>query len=104
MSRDAVLYIHGKGGRPDEAEHYRALFPAHEILGLDYRGAAPQTAGPEIRAAVGALAAEGKAVTLVANSMEREEMLKRETRQVPARHHVSKDHECAVLCPLQLPG
>ena len=69
MSRDAVLYIHGKGGRPDEAEHYRALFPAHEVLGLDYRGAAPQTAGPEIRAAVGALAAEGKAVTLVANSV-----------------------------------
>ena len=49
---DAVLYIHGKGGSAAEAEHYRPLFPYHDVHGLDYRTFAPWEAGKEIRAAV----------------------------------------------------
>ena len=33
--KHAALYIHGKGGRAAESEHYKALFPECEIIGLD---------------------------------------------------------------------
>ena len=33
--KDAVLYIHGKGGSAAECEHYRPLFPDFEVIGLD---------------------------------------------------------------------
>ena len=66
---DIVLYVHGRGGSADEAEHYRALFPGREVVGLDYRGKTAEAAGPEVAAAVRALAAEGRDVTLIANSI-----------------------------------
>ena len=69
MSRPVVSYIHGRGGSADEAEHYRALFPGHEVVGLDYRGRTAEEAIPEITGAVRALAAAGKGVTLIANSI-----------------------------------
>ena len=69
MSRHVVLYVHGRGGSADEAEHYRALFPGHEVVGLDYRGRTAEEAIPEIAEAVRALAAAGKDVTLIANSI-----------------------------------
>ena len=27
-----VVYVHGKGGSPAEAEHYKSLFPDSEVL------------------------------------------------------------------------
>lgn len=69
MSRDAILYVHGKGGSAGEAEHYKPLFPGCEVVGLDYTGTAPWTAGPKIAEAVRALAAEGNSVVLIANSV-----------------------------------
>ena len=64
-----VLYLHGKGGSAGESEHYKPLFPDCEILGLDYRGATPWEAGPEIRAAVERCKTEYDSITLVANSI-----------------------------------
>lgn len=69
MSRDAILYVHGRGGSAGEAEHYKPLFPGCEVIGLSYTGTAPWTAGPEIAEAVRALTGSGKTVTLVANSV-----------------------------------
>ena len=66
---DAVLYIHGRGGSAREAEHYEPLFPDREVLGLEYRGDTAEAVGPEVRAAVEALAAEGRRVALIANSI-----------------------------------
>ena len=65
---EAVLYVHGMGGSPGEAEHYRPLFPFSPILGLDYRTFTPWETGAEIREAAEKLAAEGD-VTLIANSI-----------------------------------
>ena len=31
-----VLYVHGRGGSADEAEHYKALFQDGNVIGLDY--------------------------------------------------------------------
>ena len=66
---DAVLYVHGKGGSAAESGHFAPLFPGCRVTGLDYRGETPREAGPEIRAAVEELAAEGGAVDLIANSI-----------------------------------
>ena len=66
---DAVLYIHGKGGSAAEAEHYRPLFPDHDVHGLDYRTFTPWEAGKEIRAAVEELERRYAGVTLIANSI-----------------------------------
>ena len=31
-----VIYIHGKGGSPNEAERYKKIFPDCDVIGLDY--------------------------------------------------------------------
>ena len=33
----AILYIHGKGGNPKEAEYYKALFEEYDVIGFGKR-------------------------------------------------------------------
>lgn len=33
--KEIVVYVHGKGGSAQEAEHYNALFPDREVIGFD---------------------------------------------------------------------
>lgn len=40
-----ILYVHGKGGTAQEAEHYQKLFPADEVIGLDYQTCSPWETG-----------------------------------------------------------
>ena len=42
-----LIYIHGQGGSPEEAEHYRALLPGCEVIGFDYRAQTPWEAERE---------------------------------------------------------
>ena len=65
----AVLYLHGRGGSPQEAAHYRPLFPGCEVRGLAYTGTVPWQAGQEIGEAVSALASRCGRILLVANSI-----------------------------------
>ena len=67
--KDAVLYIHGKGGSATECEHYRPLFPDHEVFGLDYQTFTPWETGAEIHMAVKKLKAEYENIVLIANSI-----------------------------------
>ena len=48
---DAVLYVHGKGGSAEESKHYMTLFPACDVIGLDYKGNTPWEVGEEISGA-----------------------------------------------------
>ena len=66
---DAVLYVHGKGGKAEEAEHYRSLFPDSEVVGLDYRSFTPWETGKEIEKAVKELMIRFGEVALIANSI-----------------------------------
>lgn len=66
---DAVLYIHGKGGSAEEAEHYKPLFPSCDVIGLDYRSFTPWDAGKEIQAAITELKGSHDRITLIANSI-----------------------------------
>lgn len=67
--KDAVLYIHGKGGCAAECEHYRPLFPGYEVIGLDYHTFSPWETGEEIRAATKELNTEYESIILIANSI-----------------------------------
>ena len=42
-----LIYIHGQYGSPDEAEHYRLLFPGCEVIGFDYKAQTPWEAERE---------------------------------------------------------
>ena len=69
IMKDVLLYIHGKGGNAAESEHYRALFPGCDVIGLDYHGNAPWEAGKEIQDAVKNLKTGYKNINLIANSI-----------------------------------
>ena len=34
--KELVIYVHGKGGEAEEAEHYKPLFPKSDVIGFDY--------------------------------------------------------------------
>ena len=68
-NRTLILYIHGKGGTAAEAAHYGPLFPACDVVGLDYNAEAPWEAAVEFPAAMQALSAEYDRVVLIANSI-----------------------------------
>ena len=42
-----LIYIHGQYGSPEEAEHYRPLFPGCEVIGFDYKAQTPWEAERE---------------------------------------------------------
>ena len=40
--KKAVIYVHGKGGNAEEANHYKRFFDDNfEIIGFDYRALNP---------------------------------------------------------------
>ena len=67
--KDAVLYIHGKGGSAAESDHYKTLFPNCKVTGLDYQSFTPWETGAEIHAALEELKAEYESIVLIANSI-----------------------------------
>ena len=63
------VYVHGKGGSADEAEHYRPLFPRDEVIGLDYRARTPAEAREEFPRFFDSLRNDCRTLTLIANSI-----------------------------------
>lgn len=64
-----AVYVHGKGGSAAESEHYKALFPNCEVIGVDYLSETPWEAGLEIRAAIQNLSSGYDDIILIANSI-----------------------------------
>ena len=65
-----LIYIHGQGGSPEEAEHYWALLPGCEVIGFDYRAQTPWEAEREFAEYFDALAGrEGGSIGIIANSI-----------------------------------
>ena len=69
MKMNLVLYIHGKGGSPIEAEHYKKIFPDCDVIGLNYKNFTPYENADEIRRAVQILKSRYEKIILVANSI-----------------------------------
>lgn len=67
--KKAMLYIHGKGGSAQEADHYREICAGYDVYGLDYRAQTPWEAKEELAAAFDGLFAEYDRVAIVANSI-----------------------------------
>ncbi len=69
QNKALVLYIHGKGGTAEEAEHYKPLFTHCDVVGLDYSAETPWDARSEFPFAFQRLSAEYDCVILIANSI-----------------------------------
>ena len=69
MSNKAIIYVHGKGGCPKEADHLRPLFPGCETYGIDYKNNTPWEAGKEIGEAILSLSLRSDGIILIANSI-----------------------------------
>ncbi len=67
--KNPVVYVHGKGGSADEAEHYGPLFPGAEVIGFDYGAQTPWEAGEEFPRFFEPLRADRGPLTLIANSI-----------------------------------
>ena len=66
---EIVVYVHGKGGSAQEAEHYKALFPNCEVIGFDYHAQSPWEATEEFSGFFAAVRKRCGKLTLVANSI-----------------------------------
>lgn len=64
-----VLYVHGKGGEVDEAEHYKPFFLGCDVIGLDYKAETPWQAKEELTTVAENLFKNYKSVILIANSI-----------------------------------
>lgn len=67
--KNIVIYVHGKGGSAEEAEHYRKLFPEAEVIGFNYRATAPWEANEEFLQFFTEQRKRCDNLTLVANSI-----------------------------------
>lgn len=67
--KNRVLYVHGKGGTAAEADHYKPLFPGHDVVGLDYRAETPWEARSEFPTLFQTLSVGYDRVILIANSI-----------------------------------
>lgn len=64
-----VLYIHGKGGSPIEAEHYKKIFIDCDVIGLDYKNFTPNENAEEIFNEVKNFKNRYEKIILIANSI-----------------------------------
>ena len=67
--RRNIIYVHGKGGSAQEAEHYKSLFPNHEVIGFDYHAHTPWEAKEEFPQFFTKQRNRCDCLTLVANSI-----------------------------------
>lgn len=65
----AVIYIHGKGGSADEAEHYKTMFSDREVIGFDYMSQTPWEAMVEFPDFFREISERYTSVILIANSI-----------------------------------
>lgn len=67
--KNIVIYVHGKGGSAQEAEHYGTLFTDAEVVGFDYRAQTPWEAKEEFLRFVAGQRERCGSLVLVANSI-----------------------------------
>lgn len=67
--KQAVVYIHGQGGSPDEAAFYKPVFSGWEVLGFDYAAQTPWEAETEFSWYFEELTRKYDRIFLIANSI-----------------------------------
>ena len=64
-----IIYIHGKGGNAEEANHYRPLFTGSDVIGFDYTSQNPWDAKNEFPGLFDSCSNAYDEVILIANSI-----------------------------------
>ena len=67
--KNLIIYIHGKGGNADEAQHYKSLFPDYNVVGFDYKSNTPWDAKKEFSDYFDSVAKGYDEIRLIANSI-----------------------------------
>lgn len=67
--KKCVVYIHGKGGSTNEAEHYKHLFEDCDVIGFDYQAQTPWEAKTEFTNFFTEVTAMYEQISIVANSI-----------------------------------
>ena len=67
--RRIIIYIHGKGGNAEEANHYRSLFPESDVVGFDYTSQNPKKKKNEFPGLFDSCSKAYDEVILIANSI-----------------------------------
>lgn len=67
--KKAIIYIHGKGGNAQEAEHYRDIFQTCDVIGFDYKSDTPWDAKQEFEEYFDNLSNVYDSVSIIANSI-----------------------------------
>lgn len=68
--KNAVIYIHGKNGRTEEASRYQKIFHnEYKVMGFDYQSAFPWEAETEFPGFFDRTAAQYSEIILIANSI-----------------------------------
>lgn len=67
--KKGILYIHGKGGSAEEAEHYKSLFPDCDVIGFDYAAQFPWEAKEAFPAFLREISGRYASVEIIANSI-----------------------------------
>lgn len=67
--KQLIVYIHGKGGSAEEAEHYKPLFPESDVIGFNYAANDPQSAKGEFWGYFDRVSVGYDSVILIANSI-----------------------------------
>ena len=68
-TKNIVIYVHGKGGSAEEAEHYKPLFQDSEVVGFDYRAQTSWEAKEEFAQFFAQQRQRCDKLTLIANSI-----------------------------------
>ena len=64
-----VVYVHGKGGTYEEAEHYKSLFVDSNVIGFDYKSLNPWDAKEEFERFWSEQSKDYDSIILIANSI-----------------------------------
>lgn len=64
-----LIYIHGKGGSPEEAAHYQPIFTDCDVVGLDYTAQSPWEAKNEFPILFDSACQNRESVEVIANSI-----------------------------------
>ncbi len=67
--KKVIVYIHGKGGNAQEAEHYKNLFRSCDVIGFDYRSSTPWDTKQEFSEYFDNMSKDYDSVSIIANSI-----------------------------------
>lgn len=67
--KKVVLYIHGKGGSAEEADHYKRICSSYDVFGLDYKGTTPWKVKEEILTEYEIFRKKYDSILIIANSI-----------------------------------